>query len=188
MKKVYLIHGWAENDSSEKWFGWLRDSCEKEGIKFISFNMPNSHAPKIEEWVHYLKENIPVEDLDEHTYFVGHSVGCQTIMRYLEKLPKTKRIAGCVFVAGWFDLINLEPEELEIAHPWTNTEINFERILEHCDRFLALFSDNDPYVHSDESKKFEKDLGAKIIFKHGDGHFTSADGVIEIPEILSFIK
>jgi len=183
MKKVYLIHGWGGSDSSEGWFGWLKEESKKLGIKVISFNMPNTDEPKIEEWIGFLKEN--AKDLDEETYFVGHSIGCQTIMRFLEKLHKHKEIAGCVFVAGWFDLINLEPEEMEIAHPWINSEIHFERILDHCDNFLALFSDNDPYVHLNEIEKFKKNLDAKIIIKHDKKHF---DEVEKIPEILDFIK
>lgn len=145
--------------------------------------MPNTDEPKIEEWVDYLEKNI--KDTDERTYFIGHSIGCQTIIRYLEKLHKHKKIAGCVFVAGWFDLINLESWELKIAHPWINSKIHFDRILDHCNNFLALFSTDDPFVHLDESEKFKKELGAKIIIKHNKGHF---DGEKEIPEILDFIK
>lgn len=106
-------------------------------------------------------------------------------MRFLEKLHKHKKIAGCVFVAGWFDLINLEPEEMRIAHPWINSRIDFERILDHCNNFLAIFSDNDPCVHLNEVEKFRENLGAKIIIKKGLGHF---DAVEKIPEILKFIK
>src|SRR4030042_2561800 len=121
----------------------------------------------------------------KRAYLIGHSVGCQTIVRFLEKLHKTKRIGGCVFVAGWFDLINLEPEEVEIAHPWINSEIHFERVLEHCNKFLAIFSNNDPYVHLDEVEKFKDKLGAKIIIKRNMGHF---EDIIELPEILKFVR
>jgi len=185
MKKIYFIHGWGGSGNSEAWLGWLKKECETKGIKYISFNMPNTDKPKIEEWVEFLKEKIKTEDLDEHTYFVGHSIGCQTILRFIEKLPKHERIGGCVFVAGWFDLINLEPEEMEIAHPWINKDIHFGRILEHCNNFLALFSDNDPFVHLDEVSKFEKNLGAKTIVKHNKGHFNEEK---RIPEILEFIN
>ena len=52
--------------------------------------MPNSENPKIEKWVKYLEENI--KSVDEQTYFIGHSIGCQTIMRFLEKLHKHKKL------------------------------------------------------------------------------------------------
>lgn len=182
MKKVYLIHGWGGNSSSEPWFSWLNEKFDEKGVGLTIFDMPNTDEPKIEEWVGYMKKNI--KDIDEQTYFIGHSIGCQTILRYLEKLPKHIKIAKCVFVAPWFDLINQDEEELIIAHPWTSTKIDFPRILTHCREFLAIFSDNDPFVHLDEAEKFRKNLGAKVIIKKNQEHFNETK---EIPEIIGFI-
>ncbi|MBI2044653.1 alpha/beta hydrolase [Candidatus Pacearchaeota archaeon] len=183
MKKVYLIRGWGGSSSSEGWFAWLKEEFYKKGHEVIAFDMPDTDNPKIEEWVRHLEFNI--KDVDEHTYFIGHSIGCQTILRFLEKLHKHKRIGECVFVAGWFNLINLEPGELEIAHPWLNTAIEYERVLDHCNKFLAIFSDNDPYVHVDEAEKFKNNLGARIIIKKKQGHFNETK---KIPEILEFLR
>lgn len=183
MKRAYLIHGWGGSSSSEPWFDWLKKESKKKNIKIISLDMPNTNHPKIEEWVGFLEENI--KDVDEHTYFIGHSIGCQTIIRYLEKLHKHKRIAGCAFVAGFFDLITHSSEELEIAHPWINSKIKFVRVLDHCNNFLAIFSNDDPDVSLKESEKFKEYLNAKIIVKHGQEHFNETE---KIQEILDFLK
>jgi len=182
MKTVYLIHGWGRN-SEEEWFVWLRDELAKKKIKVYAFDMPETNNPKIETWIKYMEEKI--KNVDEETFFVGHSIGCQTIMRYLEKLPKHKIIGGCCFVAGWFDLVNLNKEEIVIAHPWINTKIDFERIRRHTDNFLCIFSDNDDWVASSEHKIFKEKLGAKIIIKKKMGHF---EGVQKIPEVLEFLE
>lgn len=182
MKTVYLIHGWGRN-SNEQWFEWLKRELPKKGYLVKALDMPDSENPKIENWVKHLEKN--VKDVDEETFFVGHSIGCQTILRFLEKLHKHQRAGGCVFVAGWFDLINLEPEEMEIAHPWINTKINFERVADHCTNFLAIFSKDDPYVDWEESEKFKENLGAKVKLKKNQGHFEDVE---EIPEILEFFK
>ncbi|MBI5803272.1 serine hydrolase family protein [Candidatus Pacearchaeota archaeon] len=187
MKKVYLIHGW-DGSSNNHWFPWLTKELENKKFQVGAFDMPDTENPKIEKWVKYLEQKINPNELNEKTYFVGHSIGCQTILRYLEKLHKHKRIGGCVFVAPWFNLINLDSEELAIAHPWINTSIDFSRISDHCTNFLAIFSDNDPNVHLDEAEKFKKFLGAKVIIKKKQGHFTDEDGVEKIPEILKFLK
>ena len=176
-----MIHGWGGSSSSEPWFKWLKEELRKKKYKVVAFDMPNTDNPKIEEWVGYLRKKI--KDVNEETYFIGHSIGCQTILRFLEKLHKHKKIGGCIFAAPWLNLINLEPEELKIAHPWTNTKIDFSRILDHCNNFLAIFSDNDPYVHLDEVEKFRKNLGAKVIIKHSEEHFN---GTKKISEILEF--
>ena len=82
-------------------------------------------------------------------------------------------------------MIHLEPEEMEIAHPWLHTKIEFERVLDHCSNFLAIFSSDDPDVELDEAEKFKEKLGAKIIIKHNEEHFNETK---KIPEILEFLK
>ncbi|MCK5149302.1 alpha/beta hydrolase [Candidatus Pacearchaeota archaeon] len=184
MKKVYLIHGWG-GSSEGGWFDWLKEELKKKETEVYAFDMPDTENPKIEAWVKYLEEKIPFEDVDEETYFVGHSIGCQTIMRFLEKLPKHKEIGGCVFVAGWLNLINLNEKEMEIAHPWINSKINFDRIQRHSHKILAIFSDNDELVPLSELDIFKNQLGTKTLIKKKQGHFND---VKEIPEILEFIK
>lgn len=168
MKKVYMIHGWGES-SEDSWFPWLKKELEKKKIKVRIFDMPESENPKIETWVKHLEEN--VKDVDENTYFIGHSIGCQTIMRFLEKMHKHKKIGGCIFVSGWFNLINLEPEEMKIAHPWLTSPVEFSRIIDHCNNFLAIFSRDDPYVPLEDSEIFREKLGARIFIEKNKGHF-----------------
>lgn len=186
-KKVYMIHGWG-GSSEDNWFPWMKEELEKKGLNVVVFDMPNTNHPKIEEWVDYLRENISSGKIDEDAYFIGHSIGCQTIMRFLEKLHKHKKVGGCIFVAPFFDLINLEPEEMVIAHLWTNSEIAHERILDHCNNFLCIFSDDDPEVHLKEADKFRERLGAKIIIEKKRGHFLDKIQPRVLDESLKFLK
>lgn len=180
-----MIHCWGAS-SEENWYPWLKYKLEEWGADVFVFDMPNTEHPKIEEWVKYLEAN--VKNTDENTYFIGHSIGCQTIMRFLEKLPKNKRIGGCIFVAPWFNLVNLQPNEMETAHPWLNTEMHFGRILEHCNKFLAIFSNDDPVVPLSDKEVFREKLNAKIIVEKNKGHFEEAvqEGVLK--EILNFLR
>lgn len=188
MKKVYLIHGWGGSDSSEGWFGWLKDELRKKKIKITGFNMPNTNYPKIKEWVGFLEKNIKKEDLNEETYFIGHSIGCQTILRYLEQLPENIKIGGAIFIAGFFNLLEsayANEEEREIAKPWIKTPIDFEKVKKHTQNFLAIFSNNDDCVPLSDSKIFKEKLNAKIIIKNNEGHFNETQ---EIKEIIDFVK
>ncbi|MDD5700218.1 MAG: alpha/beta hydrolase [Candidatus Nanoarchaeia archaeon] len=184
-KKIYMVHCW-ESNSEENWYPWLKYKLEERGLDVFVFNMPNTKHPKIEEWVKYLEAN--VKDIDESTYFIGHSIGCQTILRFLEKLHKNKKIGGCIFVAPWFNLINLEPNEMEIAHPWLNTQIHFGRVSEHCNRFLAIFSSDDPYVPLSDKEIFRDKLNAKIILGKNRGHFEQVIEPEILKETLNFLK
>jgi predicted alpha/beta hydrolase family esterase len=185
MKKVYLVHCW-ESNSEENWYPWLKYKLEERNLDVLVFNMPNTKHPKIEVWVKYLETKI--KDVDEETYFIGHSIGCQTIMRFLEKLHKNKKIGGCIFVAPWFNLINLEPEEMETARPWLNIEIHLDRVIEHCNKFLALFSSNDPYVPISDKELFKDKLNAKIVVEKNRGHFEEVIEPAILKETLNFLK
>ncbi len=188
MKKVYLIHGWGGSDSSEGWFGWLKKELKERKIELTVFNMPNTDYPKIEEWTTFLKEKIKETEIDSETYFIGHSIGCQTILRYLEKLPEKMKIAGCIFIAGWFNLIEecyTNDEERQIAKPWIEKKIDIEKAKIHTNNFLAIFSDNDNCVPLSDSKIFKEKLGAKVVIKHNEGHFNET---LKIPEIIDFLE
>ncbi len=190
MKKVFLIHGWGGSDSSEGWFGWLKTHLREKNIQITVFNMPNTDEPRIEEWMGFLKENINLSDMDDETYFIGHSIGCQAVLRYLEMISEDIKIAGCIFVAPWMELdkntIEEEGEEVvEIARPWMETPINFEKVKEHTTNFLCILSDNDPYVPLSNKEFFEEKLGAKTIVKNNEEHFNETE---KIPEILNFIS
>lgn len=184
MKTAYIIHGWGR-DSNLAWIKNLEKKLKEKNFEVYAFDMPNTFAPKIEEWVKFLEQQINSENINEETWFVGHSIGAQTIMRFLEKLHKHKKIKGCIFVAPWLNLINLEQEEMQIAHPWINSKIDFGRILDHCNNFTCIFSNNDPYVHLDEADKFKTNLGAKIIIKKNQKHFEEVEN---IPEVLEELK
>ena|SRR4030042_501921 len=181
-KKVFIVHGW-DGYPKEGWFPWLKKELEQRGFRVQVPSMPESTEPKIKTWVQHLAEI--VGNADENTFFVGHSIGCQAILRYLENLPADKKIGGAIFVAGWFTLMNLETdEEKEIASPWIETPIDFEKVKQHTNKFFAVFSDNDDFVPANNKETFEQKLGAQTAIEHNKGHFSGNDEVTEIPIVL----
>lgn len=138
--------------------------------------MPNKDAPEIENWVKHLAKFI---DMEDDNYLIGHSIGCQTILRYLENKPEQAKIKGVLFVAGWLTLTDtLNKEDQAIAKAWLETPIDMRKIKIKAKKFISIFSDNDPYVPEENWKKFEE-LG-EVIIEDRKGH-------IEEP-IASIIK
>jgi uncharacterized protein len=183
-KRVFIIHGWAGTPEGG-WLGWLKVELSQKGYEVIAPQMPNAETPKIDEWIPFLSEL--VGEPQKGDFFVGHSIGCQTIIRYLESIAP-KKIAGAAYVAGWFTLKGLEgPDEEKLASPWVTLSIDFEKVKSTGGKFLAILSDNDPYVPLSDKEIFEKKMGAKIIVAHNKGHFAGEDGSAEIPEVLEFI-
>lgn len=185
MKRVFIIHGWGGNPE-EGWFPWLKTELEKRGFSVIIPAMPDTNNPKIETWIPFLSKL--VGNTDQETYFVGHSVGCQTIIRYLQTLPEGAKIGGAVFVAGWYNLRNLETEkEKRIAGPWVNEPRDDKKIREVVNKSVAIFSDNDPFVIADNQRSWKELVGSKVIVEHDKGHFSGSDGVTELQSALKAV-
>jgi predicted alpha/beta hydrolase family esterase len=187
--RIILVHGWGGRPDAG-WLAWLNKEVSSRGYEFISLNMPDPENPKIVEWVSYLDKQ--VKNPDKNTYFIGHSIGCQTILRYIEKLPEKTKIGGAIFVAGWLTL-NLETKEEEkIAKPWLQTPINFNKIKGKIGKSMALFSSDDPYVPLLENSGFFKEkLGGKIIIEKNKGHYienVTKTIPIVLKELIEMIK
>ncbi|TSC68052.1 MAG: hypothetical protein G01um101472_169 [Parcubacteria group bacterium Gr01-1014_72] len=180
-KRTFLIHGW-DGRPDNHWFPWLKAELVARGFEVFAPAMPNHAYPKISEWVSML--NDWVGEPDEETFLVGHSIGCQTILRYLETVPNAK-IGGAVFVAGWLSLQNLSSNEIKVAKPWLETAIDFGKLKTWARTFVALMSDNDQSVSLEQGIEFANKIGAKVILEKGKGHFTKADGVTALPSVLS---
>lgn len=183
-KRILIIHRW-DGAPDKDWLPWVKNEFKKKSFDVSTPEMPNTEAPKIEEWVNFLAK-IAVK-LDENTFLIGHSIGCQAIMRYLEKIYPQK-VGKIIFVAPWFNLNNLEDEESElIAEPWIETPIDLEKIKNSCDDINVLLSDDDPFVPLSDGEIFKEKLGANIVVLENKGHFTE-DDVVEFPEILDLLS
>lgn len=178
-KRAILIHGW-EGYPEEGWRPWLKKELESKGFEVIVPAMPDSANPKMDTWLSHL--NKLVGEPDKDTYFVGHSLGCITILRYLESLSKNQVIGGAVLVAGFTS--NLGFEELDNFFP---SLVDWDKIKPHCSKFVAIHSDNDPYVSLHYSDFFKDNLGAEIIVEHNMKHFSGDDGVNELPAALESV-
>ena len=183
MKKAFLIHGWG-GSPEEGWRPWLKEKLEKKGFEVYIPSMPDTNHPKMDAWLKRLSDTVGIPDRD--CYFVGHSLGCITILRYLERLKENQKIKGVVLVAGFSDIkITVGKDETtdEIS-TFFKTKLDFEKIKKHCDRFIAIHSDNDPYVPIKYATIFKEKLNAEIVINKNMKHFSGDEGVKELPAIL----
>ena len=182
-KRVFIIHGWSGRPNGKDWLPWLGTELSKRGFRASIPKMPDSDEPKIMPWIAHLKKIVGKPDKD--TYFVGHSIGCQAIMRYLEQLPENQKVGGVIFVAGWFNLPYLGTEkEKKVARPWLTKPVDFAKVRKIMKKSVAIFSDNDPDVPLSDNKIFKKKFGSKIIIEHNKGHFSEDAGVKKLPAAL----
>jgi predicted alpha/beta hydrolase family esterase len=186
-RRVFIIHGW-DSSPDDAWLPWLKKELEARGFDAIVPVMPNPFVPVIGEWIGHLRTVVGAVRASD--IFVGHSVGCQTILRYLESQSDMPFAVPVLCVAGWFTLHGLESEEeKQIARPWLETPIDFDAVRNMCAPLDVILSDDDPYVDLTENKRiFENDLGGSVVVEHVMGHFSiEHGGVRELPLVLDII-
>jgi len=58
------------------------------------------------------------------------------------------------------------------VHGWEGYPANWLPVRQHCRKFTAIFSDDDPYVPLDNADLFRRELGAEVQILTGHGHFS----------------
>lgn len=183
MKKAVVVHCW-DGFPEYCWYPQTKKELEEKGFQVEVPVMPETNLPKLSLWLPKLKE--VVGEPDEDLYLIGHSAGVITILRYLEQLQENQKVGGVVMVAGFTD--NLGYEEL---NSFFDNPINFEKIKTKANQFVAIHSDNDPYVPLKHGDIFKETLGATLVVKHNMGHFSGpvddTKSVTSLPEVTSSI-
>lgn len=170
-KRVFIVHGWASSPL-DCWFPWLTHELEKKGFRVIAPYMPDPKYPNIVEWVKTLEKVVGVPD--DKTYFVGHSLGCHVMLKYLETLPEGTKVGGGVCVAG--HIVRKD-----------GSRVNTEKIKKNGIQIRGLFSDNDYYIDPGEVGQFREELGAEAKTLHEMGHFSRRENITQLPEALDMV-
>ncbi len=182
MKRLISIHGW-EGHPEEGWRPWLANELKDKFI-FINPQMPDPITPTLDKWLAFISPIINVAD--KETYLLGHSLGCVTILKYLETLSNDQKIGGALLVAGFGKDLNYPGYKGELSN-FFKTPIDWHKVRAHCNKFIAIHSDNDPFVPLENNKLFVDKLGAISFIEHNMKHFSGDDGVNELPVLRDAI-
>ncbi len=184
--KIIIVHGWGGSPLDD-FFPWLKKEAEKIVHNVIIPRLPNTYHPEILPWINTLKKACGT--VDKNTYFIGHSLGCSAILRLLKILPKTTKVGGVILLAGgvYFTDVSTWKDgkdgDQEIVDKWLDFEFNLKDVIE---KTVLILSDDDPYIPVRKNAKTLKErLNAKVIIEHNKGHYTSSDGVKEVPTVFS---
>ncbi len=179
ISKIVFMHG--KNQTPEgAWYPWFGKEVEKKGIKFIAPKLPKSEKPILDEWLRELDKTKP----DENTILIGHSRGGVAILRWLEELPKDKKIKKVILIASNHPLFK-ERDSEEFNNWHKLKEYNFEKIRKHCEEFVVFHSKEDPIVPFEAGRRNAEGLGAKFNIYEGKWHFGKV--LKKFPELLNEI-
>lgn len=182
-KRAVLVHGW-EGTPEGGWRPWLKTELENRGFEVLAPTMPETDTPTLEKWLPHLQE--VAGQPDDQTYLVGHSLGCITILRYIEALAEGEQVGGTVLVAGFGHNLEYEGYNSELISFFANP-VDWKKIKGHCKKFVAIHSDDDPWVPVEHNELFKEKLGAEGIIEHDKIHYGDDDNVPEVPTVLASV-
>lgn len=180
---IYLVPRWGGTIHAD-WYDWfVEEAAKRYGLEVARLKMPNWHQPDVKESVQFLAEQIP--SLHPDTYFIGHSVGCQAILRFLAstlEADETLTVGGLLFVAGWINVV----KSWSTLDPWlANQSLPYALIAERTNQKTVVISDNDPFTPDFKANEalWRNRLKADVRLSAGRGHFN---GAIELSVIAAF--
>jgi len=176
MRRAIVVHG-LHGKPHEAWFPWLKAELEKRKFYVSVPQMPSPSEPHICSWVSELAQKVGSPDKD--TILIGHSLGCITILHYLESLQEGRQIGGAVFISGFASFPGIPETSSFFSLP-----LNWQKIKSRCKKFVVINSDNDKYVSLVEGRELAERLGTKMIIEKGLGHMGEGDKCRELPSAL----
>lgn len=182
MPRIFIIHGYG-GTPEEGWRPWLRVELEKRGHEVFIPAMPDTDHPRVGPWVKTIQEAVGEPKSDD--LFIGHSLGCIAIIRYLETLTNDQTIGRSIFVAGFYEDLGDDYAEIRsfLDHP-----VDWEAVRAHCPSFVVIHSRDDDAVPVARAENLAERLGVVLELHDGYGHFSGGDGLTELPLVLQKIS
>ena len=181
MPRAFLIHGYG-GWPDEGWRPWLRAELEKRGYEVVAPAMPDTDHPRVVAWVAKLQEVVGEPRPDD--VFVGHSLGCITILRFLETLQVGQTVGQAILVAGFFE--DLGDDYAEIRS-FIDEPVDWDAVKAACQSFSVIHSDDDDAVPVWCARNLAVQLGVPMELTTGYGHFSGGDGITQVPMVLEKI-
>jgi predicted alpha/beta hydrolase family esterase len=191
-ERAFIIHGYM-GYPEEAWLPWLKGKLDERGYGVSLPLMPHPDRPTIAEWVDFIAGL--VGEPDPGTVMVGHSIGSQAVVRYLERMGAAGRSVGrTVLVAGGFPeaLPRAEAEALaegdQVLIPWLTTGVDAGLVRKAAGRCTVILSDDDPYIEVGRAEAgFRAALDPRIVIEHSKGHLNDESGLTELPSALQAV-
>ncbi|MCH4247676.1 MAG: alpha/beta hydrolase [Acinetobacter populi] len=179
-QQIYVLHGYAAS-IQDHWFMDFKQSLENKYTHVDLIAFPNSQHPDAKKWQQTLDQTIA--KVDEHTYFVAHSLGVITLLHFLER-HQIKKVGGIILVSGFSDPIPGFPDldEYILANQINPTHF------QHAGQTYMLISDNDSIVPKAYSLAFARKLNIPYRILPNSGHFLGSDGYTQFPQLVELMQ
>lgn len=157
----------------DDWYPWIREVLAPLGrVELEVLAPPDPQTPTIEAWTTHLREAIDDEPKAlARTLVVGHSVGCQAVLRWAASLADDRRLGAALLVAGWWAV----DEPWPAIVPWMKIDYELDRVRAVCPRVEVMLGLDDPFTadYVANAELWRTRLGARVVAVPGAKHFNA---------------
>lgn len=176
LDKLYIIDGYGGSPKLN-WQADIKQSYRGEFDIHI-VNYTDASSADVEQWD---------KDLDRAVlqpigaYFICHSLGCITFLRYL--LRHEVQIKGVIFVSGFARKLVEFPQFDDYM-----ANINVAKVKHLLGKSFLLASRTDRIVDWQISNELAAELDIPFILLPDGGHFTAGEGIVTMPAVKDMVK
>lgn len=176
--KVIFLHGNGNCTPEDNWFPYVKKELEKDGIKVIAKQFPDSKLARASQWLPFLKNELSA---DENSILVGHSSGAAAALRFAEE----NKVLGTVLIGTYHTDLGMDSEKLSdyFDKPW-----NWEAIKDNQSWSIIFASTDDPWIPIDEPRFMRDKLDSEYHEFNDQGHFGGDYYKETFPELVTALK
>ncbi|OWY37332.1 hypothetical protein CEK28_17515 [Xenophilus sp. AP218F] len=179
--QVYIVHGYTASPQ-DHWFPWLKAKMEAEGVAVSVLAMPDSAAPRFDAWQAHLDKHI--DRHDPHCFYIGHSLGCISLLQHLQRQDDACRVGGLILVAGFDEPV----ADLEMLNAFLAPAYSPDKIKRIAPQRASIASRDDGIVPHAFSERLARKLDTTLDSIDRGGHFLGREGFTELPPLYDRLK
>lgn len=181
VNEVIIVHGFLSTPRHH-WFRWFKAQCDDLTKHITILKMPDPRTPCCDSWLATLKERI--SGIGSQTWFIGHSLGCIAILRYLASLPANATVGGVILVSGFAEPVAHLPQ----LNAFTQNLPDLAELRQKIANRIAIVSLNDAVVPPELTLHLSKLLDADLYCFPKGGHFCDSDGYCTFPALQRLLE
>ncbi len=180
-KNITILHGYGETPDSF-WYPYVKKQLESKGYTVFIPQLPHTDNPNLPEQLDFALQHI---HFDTQTILIGHSSGCPLILAILENISPT--IHQAIFVAGYATPLTVGRKNTKNI----KEHFDWNTIKKHCEKFIFINAQNDPWGADDKQGKIMFDNLGGILIINQEGHMgsdTFKQPYKEFPFLVSLLQ